>query len=181
MSTDLLEEAKSIQIELDEFLPLDIRDRMQRWGLKLTVSSTSGFGSNSMQFVDVDEEDLAEQDLAGDMVSLTNDRNHTGVDNTVFVSTKGPGRHAARIKIAIDPPDSLNASSETASMAIHDYSVRGAYMAPHLVEQAKQFIERNRDVLLGYWNCEFETSVLLQKLRAAGATADQSRAPDNKP
>src|SRR5258708_5488917 len=148
MSTDLREEAKSIQVELGERLPLDIRDRMQRSGLKLTVSSTSGFSSTSMQFVDVDEEDLAEQDLAGDMVSLTNDRDHTGVDNTVFVSTKGGARHAARIKIAIDPPDSLNAAGEKASMAIHDYSMTGAYMPPHLVEQAKQFIERNRDALL---------------------------------
>src|SRR5260370_8633499 len=87
MSTDLLEEAKSIQVELGERLPLDIRDRMQRSGLKLTVSSTSGFSSTSMQFVDVAEENLAEQDLSGEKVSFTNDLVPAGVDNTLFLLT----------------------------------------------------------------------------------------------
>ena len=51
------------------------------------------------------------------MVSLR--RDVTGVDNTIFVSTKVYAQHAPRIKIAIDPPDSLNARSKAASMAIH--------------------------------------------------------------
>ena len=32
----------------------------------------------------------------------------TGVDNTVFILPKGNTRHAPRIKVAIDPPDSLD-------------------------------------------------------------------------
>jgi hypothetical protein len=44
----------------------------------------------------------AENDEAADMVSLRTEV--TGVDNTIFVSTKGYAQHAARIKIAVDPP-----------------------------------------------------------------------------
>lgn len=105
----------------------------------------------------------AEEDSAGYMVSLR--KNVTGVDNTIFVSTKGYGRHAPRIKIAIDPPDSFNETCKSASMAMHDFGIVGEYMAPRLVEQAKVFIERNRDVLLGYWNGEFDTVELLKRLR----------------
>src|SRR6266852_6327624 len=104
-----------------------------------------------------------EEDSAGFMVSLRKDI--TGADHTIFVSTKGYGRHAPRIKIAIDPPDSFNEACESASMAIHDFNIRGAYVAPRIVEQAKQFIERNRDVLLGYWNGEFDTGELFERLR----------------
>ncbi len=106
--------------------------------------------------------DEQEEDLAGYMVSLRKDI--TGVDNTVFVSTKGHGRHAARIKIAVDPPDSFNETCKSASMAIHDFGLVGEYVPPRLVEQAKAFIEHNRDVLLGYWNGEFDTSELLKRL-----------------
>jgi hypothetical protein len=104
----------------------------------------------------------AEIDEAEDMVSLRKDR--TGVDNTVFVSTKGYARHGPRIKIAIDPPDSLNAAAKTASMAIHDYGVAGAHMPPHLIEQAKRFIERNRAALLDYWENKIDTPELIERL-----------------
>ena len=103
-----------------------------------------------------------EQDLAGFMVSLR--KEITGVDNTIFVSTKGFGRHAPCIKIAIDPPDSFNETSTSTSMAIHDFSLTGAYAPPWLVEQTKAFIEQNRAALLGYWNGEFDTSELLRRL-----------------
>ena len=105
-----------------------------------------------------------EIDEAEDMVSLRKDR--TGVDNTVFVSTKGYARHAPRIKIAIDPPDSLNPAAKTASMTIHDYSIAGAHIPPHLVEQAKRFIERNRTALLDYWDNKIDTPELIERLRS---------------
>ena len=88
----------------------------------------------------------------------------TGVDNTVFVSPKGHARHAARIKIAVDPPHSLDPTAKKASMAIHDYGTIGAYLPPQIIEQAKQFIERNRDVLLRYWNHEIDTDELTKQL-----------------
>ncbi len=104
-----------------------------------------------------------ENDEAEDMVSLR--KNVTGVENTIFVSTKGYAQHAARIKIAVDPPDALNATSKSASMAIADYRIMGEYVDPRIAEQAKQFIERNREALLSYWNCEIDTAELIRRLK----------------
>ena len=46
-------------------------------------------------------------------------------------------------------------------MAIHDFSLRGADVPPHVVEQAKRFIELNRDALLDYWDAKISTEDLL--------------------
>jgi hypothetical protein len=75
-------------------------------------------------FVLAEEDDYDED---ADMTSLRQKR--TGIKNTIFVSTKGRGQHAA-IKVAIDPPDSLNAAAAKASMRIHDFQVIGDYMSP---------------------------------------------------
>jgi hypothetical protein len=83
-------------------------------------------------------------------------RDETGVDNTIFVSTKGRARHAPRIKIAIDPPDSFNATSKTASMAFHDYSVTGAYVPPRLVEQATRFMSATATCFFGIGTQRFQ-------------------------
>ena len=96
------------------------------------------------------------------MVSLRTEK--TGVDNTIFVSTKGYAQHAPRIKIAVEPPDSFNATSRSASMAIHDYTITGDYLPPHIVEQARQFIERNHQALLDYWECRIDTVQLIEWL-----------------
>jgi uncharacterized protein with WD repeat len=110
---------------------------------------------------------LAEaDDEVEDMVSLPSER--TGVDNTIFVSTKGYAEHAPRIKIAVDPPHTFNATSKSASMAIHDYSIRGEYVAPHIAEQAKRFIDRNREALLDYWECKIDTAQLIERLKPVG-------------
>src|SRR5258708_31697269 len=66
--------------------------------------------------------------------------------------TKGYAEHAPRIKIAVDPPHTFNATSKSASMAIHDHSIRGESVAPHIAEQVKQFIDLNREALLDYWD-----------------------------
>ena len=109
------------------------------------------------------EEQLADEEELQDMASL--EKESTGVDNTIFVSTKGHARHAPRIKIAVDPPDSLNAAAKTASMAIHDFSIIGAYLPPHIVEQAKRFIELNRELLLDYWEAKIGTKEMINRLK----------------
>jgi hypothetical protein len=98
-----------------------------------------------------------------DMVSLRSEK--TGVENTIFVSTKGYAEHAPRIKIAVGPPHTFNATSKSASMAIHDYSIRGESVAPHIVEQAKRFIDLNREVLLDYWDFKIDTAQLIERLK----------------
>jgi hypothetical protein len=106
-----------------------------------------------------------ENDEAEDMVSLPKDV--TGVEGTVFVSTKGCAHHVASVKIAVDPPDALNATSKSASMSIADCKIMGEYVDLRLAEQAKQFIGRNREALLSYWNCEIDTAELIKRLKAA--------------
>jgi hypothetical protein len=123
-----------------------------RAGHTVHVSDLGG----TVAIVETDEE-------VEDMASLRSKT--TGVENTIFVSTKAFGRHAARIKIAVDPPHTFNATSKSASMAIHDYGITGEYLAPRIVEQAKQFIELNRDALLDFWECKISTEDLIERLK----------------
>jgi hypothetical protein len=102
-------------------------------------------------------------DEDADMVSLR--KKDTGIDNTIFISTRGNARHAARVKVAVDPPDSLNAASKTASMAIVDYGIEGARMSRALAGQVEAYIEINRAVLLEYWGEKIDTAELVQRLR----------------
>jgi hypothetical protein len=112
--------------------------------------------ASSVASVETDQE-------AEDTVSLRSER--TGVENTVFVSTKGYAEHAPRIKIAVDPPHTFNATSKSASMAIHDHSIGGESVAPHVAEQAKRFIDLNREALLDYWDCKIDTAQLIERLK----------------
>jgi hypothetical protein len=102
-------------------------------------------------------------DEDADMVSQR--KKDTGIGNTIFISTRGNAQHAARIKVAIDPPDSLNAASTNASVAIHDYSIMGRPMSPTLARQVQAYIDLNRAVLLDYWDEKIDTSELLARLR----------------
>jgi hypothetical protein len=70
-----------------------------------------------------------------------------------------------RINIAVDPPTPLISGGKGASMAIHDYSIRGEYIPPDLVEQAKKFIETNRAALLDYREGRIDTEDFLQRVR----------------
>src|SRR5215472_13416178 len=92
---------------------------------------------------------LAEEELLEEMVSYRKDV--TGVDNTIFISPKGNTRHAPRIKVAIDPPASVDPRGKTASVAITDGAVVGGEIPASLLDQARRFIDANRDVLLEYW------------------------------
>src|SRR5919108_2283550 len=73
---------------------------------------------------------LAEEELLEEMVSYRKDV--TGVDHTIFISPKGNTRHAPRIKLAIDPPDSIDPRGKTASVAIADGAVVGGEIPSRL-------------------------------------------------
>jgi hypothetical protein len=98
-----------------------------------------------------------------DMVSLRPEK--TGVESTIFVSTKGYAEHAPHIKIAVDARHTFHATSKSASMAIHDCSIRGESLAPSIAQQAKQFIDLNRETLLDYWDCKIDTAQLIERLK----------------
>jgi hypothetical protein len=88
----------------------------------------------------------------------------TGINHVVFISPKGNARHAPCIKVAINPPDSLDPRGETISIEF-DGKIAAGMSEPKLLQQARQFIERNRDVLLDYWDYRIDTEELRQRLR----------------
>jgi hypothetical protein len=63
-----------------------------------------------MNLAFTDDTDLQE------MVSYR--RNVTGIDHTVFISPKGNARHVPHIKVAVDPPDSIDPRSVTVSIGL---------------------------------------------------------------
>jgi hypothetical protein len=101
-------------------------------------------------------------ELLSEMVSYR--QNATGIDNTVFISPKGQPRRSPGIKVAIDPPDSLNPSAGAVSIAIHDGSaVAGSNLPSALLRQLQQFIDANRPVLLDYREYRIDTGELRQR------------------
>jgi hypothetical protein len=105
---------------------------------------------------------LAEEELLEEMVSYRKDV--TGVDNTIFIAPRGNTRHPARIKLAIDPPHTVDPRGKTAVVAIADGKVTGD-VSSHLLEQARRFVDTNREVLLDYWEYRIDTETLRQRLK----------------
>jgi hypothetical protein len=113
-------------------------------------------------------DEIAEEELLEEMVSYR--KNVTGVDNTIFISPKGNTRHAARVKLAINPPDSINPrGGEMASIAIHDGALVAGEVSPDLLKQVRRFIDENRDALIDYWEYQIDTDKLRERLKSIEA------------
>ena len=151
---------EDIKSSIERLLPPEVVDAMREAEVALTLRPSSG----SQPIVDISDE-LAERELLEEIVSY--DKKTTGIDNTVFISPKGLTQHAARIKIAVDPPDSINPTSETASIEISSGKiVAGDVPSTALLKQVQQFIQLNRDVLLDYWHYRINTRQLHEKLKS---------------
>ena len=109
-------------------------------------------------------DELAEEELLEEIVSYR--KNVTGVDNTIFISPKGNTRHAPRIKLAIDPPDSVDPRGNIASVAIMDGTVVSGDVPPKLLDQVRRFIDANREVLVEYWEYRIDTEALRRRLKS---------------
>jgi hypothetical protein len=107
-------------------------------------------------------EQLAEEELLN-MASFR--RVKTGVANTIWASYKGRHCHAARIKVAIDPPDSLDPAGESASFTIHDGEVVAGNPPIWLRKQVAQFIALNREALMDLWEGRIDSGELGDRLR----------------
>jgi hypothetical protein len=109
-------------------------------------------------------EEQAETELLGDMLSYRT--KHTGVSNTIFVSTKERMRHGPRIKIAIDPPDSLSPGCVNASIAIDSGEVvAGEEPKAIVLKQAREWIALNRDALLDYWHQRIDAADFNERIK----------------
>ena len=149
---------EDIKISIERSLPAEVVAAMREADVVLTLSPASGL----QPIVDISDE-LAERELLGDMVSYR--KKKTGVDNTIFISQKGYARHGARIKIAIDPPHSIDVTSRTASVSINSGKVAQGEVSPALLKQVQKFIALNREVLLQYWDARIDTDELAEQLR----------------
>ncbi|MBV8752582.1 MAG: DUF4160 domain-containing protein [Hyphomicrobiales bacterium] len=109
-------------------------------------------------------DELAEEQLIEEMVSYR--KNVTGVNNTLFISPKGNTRHGPRIKLAIDPPDSIDPRGNVASIAIDHGTVVAGEVPPALLEEVRRFIDANRAVLLDYWEYRIDTETLRRRLKS---------------
>jgi hypothetical protein len=90
----------------------------------------------------------------------------TGIENTIFISPRAGAQHAALIKIAIDPPHTLNPRCQSASVAIADGEITEGDVPPPIRKQVQQFIDLNRDALVDYWEYRIDTGQLTRRLRA---------------
>ena len=97
-----------------------------------------------------------------EMVSYRKDV--TGISHTVFISPRGNADHDPRVKVAIDPPDSLDPRSRTAIVTIKGVVIGD--LDPQLARQVQRFVQLNRAVLLDYWDYEIDTDQLRQRLQS---------------
>jgi NAD(P)H-dependent FMN reductase len=114
-------------------------------------------------------DELAEEEQLEHIVTYR--KNVTGVDNTVFISPKVHARHAARVKVAINPPDMISPTTETISVAIHDGSVvagNASNLTAALLGQVRQFIALNKEALIDYWEERIDTDELAKRLKSIG-------------
>ncbi len=142
-----------IKISIERLLPPDIVAAMREAEVALTLSPSSGL----QPIVDISDE-------LEEMVSYRKDI--TGVDNTIFISPRGKTRHAPRIKLAIEPSDSINPDTVTASIEVGSGEVvAGKIPTAALRKRVQQFVELNRDVLLDYWHYRIDTAQLQRRLK----------------
>ncbi len=160
-----LAELEAIKAKVERSLPSDVLTDMRRANVSLTLGSSS-HGSFRPVVVDAGfAEEVAERELVEEMVSYR--KNVTGLDHTVFISPRGHVQHAARIKLAIDPPDTVDPRGRTASIAIHDGTVMaGDSVPPDLLRRVQQFIKLNHAALLEYWEYSIDTEQLRQRLKS---------------
>jgi hypothetical protein len=151
-STVLNDEPGRLAAAIDQRQTLDLRD--------------SGYVLVPREAILDLADEIAEEELLEEMVTYR--KNVTGVANTVFISPRGNTRHAARIKIALNPPDSVDPRSETASISISDGAVVAGDVPAWLLDEARRFIALNRNVLTDYWDYKIDTEQLRQRLRPVG-------------
>ena len=87
-------------------------------------------------------------------------QNFTGVDAVIWVSHKYAG-HKPRVKVT-KGDDSVTMSIENEPEILAQKSPK---LDASIINAAKQWIVLNKETLIGYWNMEFDTSVLVSKLK----------------
>ena len=158
----MLTDLDDIRRTIERALPPDVVTALREERIALALTPSGDLGP----IVTISDE-LAERELAGDMVPYR--KKKTGVDNTIFISQKGYASHSARIKIAIDPPQSINVTSKTVSVAVDSGKVVAGdktKVPAALQKQVQKFVVLNREMLLKYWDADIETDELGKELKS---------------
>jgi hypothetical protein len=156
----MLADVDDIKFTIERLLPPEIVEAMHYADVVLTLSPSKD--PNTLVTI---SDELAEREQLEHMVTYR--KNITGVNNTVFISPGLAVRHAPRIKVAVDPPDSINALSKQASIELSTGKVvAGEPPSAEVLKQIQKFIELNRDTLLDYWNSRITTDQLQAQLKA---------------
>jgi Domain of unknown function (DUF4160) len=158
----MLTDLDDIRRSIERALPPDVAATLRDDGIALALTPSSDLGP----IVTISDQ-LAEMEQLEHMVTYK--KNVTGVDNTIFISPGVRVQHGPRVKVAINPPDSINPLSEQASVSISTGEVVAGEVSPALLKQVRKFIELNRDVLLEYWDARITTDVLQARLQAVPA------------
>lgn len=156
----MLDSLEQMKISVERALPPNVVAALREADVALTLVPQQ---APHRALVDISDE-LAERELLGDMVSLR--KEETGVDNTIWVSGRAHARHAARIKVAIDPPHTFDPTTVTASVMINNCEVVAGEVPAKLHKQVKEWIELNRPALLDYWNYLISTKMLEERLKS---------------
>ena len=94
---------------------------------------------------------LAQDQGIGDLYELANlYPKHTGLPFVVWISYRGGAQHDVRVKVSPGP-----------TVRLIEGNMSGGDMA-----LLAQWVELNRDVLVKYWDGEFDTKDALDALRA---------------
>lgn len=96
----------------------------------------------------------------------------TGLKNAIWYSVKY-GRHAPRIKIAVDPPNRISPlGGTTAVMSIETGEILAGELPESTRKRIAAFVTLIRKELLGYWNAD-ETGVDEEAVKAAAKRAPE--------
>lgn len=88
---------------------------------------------------------------------------HTGLPFVVWISYRGGAQHDVRVKVS---PGPKALSSGMASVAIRPaVRIVEGHMSGSDLELLTRWIELNRDVLVKYWDGEFDTKDALDAIR----------------
>ena len=93
----------------------------------------------------------------------------TGLPMTIWISPRGRARHDARIKVCLTPGDRMDATN-TAVVAIRPEPrlISGALPARDF-DRVANWIARNAEALIGYWNGTLSTVEFVQRMERLGA------------
>jgi hypothetical protein len=108
-------------------------------------------------------EALLEQEFQYAMAIL--DADVTGIENILWFQPVPTGEHGPRIKVAIDPPDSIRQGGVEATVPFAADKPASGPIPPALERQVRAFIELNKPALMDYWNLKITTNKFLLQLR----------------